>query len=481
MDEEDERRPGESSGALAKELLARVGGLFHLWDKTDRQGTLDTIAEGVEFRGASLWSLIVAILLASIGLNVNSSALIIGAMLISPLMGPIMGAGLALGLYDTALLRRSIFNLAVMTGISLFVSFVYFSLSPLGGATPELLARTMPTFFDVLVALLGGTAMIIAVSRKSRSANTIAGVAVATALMPPLCTAGYGLARGQMGIFAGASYLYLINSVFIGFTTFFFTKYLKLGEIQTDRAPISRKWAVILSLIAAAFLAPSLYMAYDLIQDTSFRSKVDLFVAKNMQFPDSQIGSVLKKRGRPLSTVQVTVLGDPLSAEMVKHLQAQLPEFGLPNTELKVIQSSAAQAQAEQGSAAFQPGTSLPSQAQEPQAAPPSRAAQESLAARGSDAEDRTIEELRAQVAALTDRDLLLSQVSKEVGVLFPEVSSLSWGDLLVKESEAVDPEKVYTVLVKWRQGQGSAAEKAKLGVFIRLRLKTENVSIVDL
>lgn len=468
MIESDAKRE-QSSGALMRELAARIGGLFHLWDKTDKQGTIETIVEGIEFRGASMWSLIVAILLASIGLNVNSTALIIGAMLISPLMGPIMGAGLALGLYDTKLLRRALYNLAVMTGISLLVSFAYFSLSPLGGTTPELLARTAPTFFDVLVALLGGTAMIIAVSRKSRSANTIAGVAVATALMPPLCTAGYGLASRQMGIFAGAAYLYLINSIFIGFTTFFFTKYLKLGEARVDSPPISRKWAVILSLIAAAFLAPSLYMAYDLIQDTSYKSRVDQFVAKNMQFPDSQIGTVLKKRGKPLSSIQVTVVGAPISDEMVKHLQAQLPEFGLPDTELKVIQSSGSPA-------ANQAAGPEQSQTQNLEPSPAS------IAAQGVESEkDRTIRELRERIAAMDDRDALLAQVSNEVHALFPEVASLSWGDLLVKESEAVDPQKVYTILVKWDKGQGGQAERAKLGVFIRLRLKNDNISVVYL
>jgi uncharacterized hydrophobic protein (TIGR00271 family) len=434
---------------LARELLSRLGGLFHLWDKTDRAGTIDTIVESIDFRGASLWSLIVAIILASIGLNTNSAALIIGAMLVSPLMGPIMGAGLALGIYDTALLKRSLANLGIMTGISLLVSFAYFSLSPLRGTTPELLARTVPTFFDVLVALFGGTAMIIAVSRKSRSTNTIAGVAVATALMPPLCTAGFGLANRDMGIFAGAAYLYLINSVFIGLTALFFTKYLKLGEARAGKPAIGRKWAAILTVIAIAFLAPSLYMAYDLIQETGFRSKVDQFIGKNMQFSDSQIGSVLKKRSRTRSTIQVTVAGSPLSDEMVKHLQAQLPEFGLPNTELKVIQYRSESS--------------------------PATPSQEGA----KDEKDNIIEELRKQISALTEKDQILREVAKEVDVLFPEVESLSWGDLLVKESAAIDPERMYTILVGWRPEGKHAAAQSKLAVFLKMRLRTENLNIV--
>jgi uncharacterized hydrophobic protein (TIGR00271 family) len=454
---EEGKRPRRNPSTLYDEIVSRLGGFFHLWDKTDRAGTIETITESIEFRGASLWSLIVAVVLASIGLNTNSAALIIGAMLISPLMGPIMGAGLSLGVYDIALLRRSLLNLAVMTGISLFASFAYFSLSPLRGTTPELLARAMPTFFDVLVALFGGTAMIIAVSRTSRSTNTIAGVAVATALMPPLCTAGYGLANRDMGIFAGASYLYLINSVFIGLTTFFFTKYLKLGEVRADKPAMNRRWVAALTMIAIVFLAPSLYMAYDLIQETGFRSKVDQFVAKNMQFPDSQIGTVLKKRSKPLSIIQVTVVGAPLSDEMVKHLQAQLPENGLPDTELRVIQNQSGIAQAAGVSTS-------PSVAQAPVE---------------SAGKDKIIEDLNRRIAALTDKNTLLDQASKEVGVLFPEVESFSWGDLLVKDAAKIDPQKVYTILVKWKAGGKREADKARLSVFLKLRLQTENLSVV--
>jgi uncharacterized hydrophobic protein (TIGR00271 family) len=452
----EETRLGETK-TLFREMLSRLGGFFHLWDKTDRAGAIVSITENIEFRGASLWSLIVAIALASIGLNTNSTALIIGAMLISPLMGPIMGAGLALGVYDISLLKRSLLNLAVMTGISLFISFGYFSLSPLRGTTPELLARTMPTFFDVLVALFGGTAMIIAVSRTSRSTNTIAGVAVATALMPPLCTAGYGLANKDMGIFAGASYLYLINSVFIGLTTFLFTKYLKLGTVESGRPALSRRWAVALTVAAFIFLAPSLFMAYDLIQETSFRSKVDQFVAKNMQFPDSQIGTVLKKRAKPLSSVQVTVIGSPLSEEMVKHLQSQLPEFGLPNTDLRVIQTLSGPAQTQLTSIALEGARST----------------------KTSDEKDETIDDLRRQLSALTDRTSILEQVSKEVSVLFPDVASFSWGDLLMKDSARIEPDKVYTILVGWKNGRKHESAKAMLSVFLKLRLGTENLSVV--
>ena len=181
--------------------------------KEDEMETIDYISKNVEFKGANLWILIFAILVASVGLNVNSTAVIIGAMLISPLMGPIMGVGLAAGINDFELLKKSLKNLGIAIAISIITSTIYFSFTPLNDAQSELLARTEPSIWDVLIALFGGLAGIVAGSRKEKS-NAIPGVAIATALMPPLCTAGYGLATGNVYYFFGAFYLFFINSVF---------------------------------------------------------------------------------------------------------------------------------------------------------------------------------------------------------------------------------------------------------------------------
>ena len=184
-------------------------------DSALQDEVVDNICRGVDFRGTNLWVLIFATFVASLGLNVNSTAVIIGAMLISPLMGPIMGMGLSVGINDFDLLKRSVRNFGFMVLVSILTSTLYFVVSPLSGAQSELLARTVPTTYDVLIAFFGGLAGIVAQSRRDRTSTVIPGVAIATALMPPLCTAGYGLATLQLNYFLGAFYLFFINTVFI--------------------------------------------------------------------------------------------------------------------------------------------------------------------------------------------------------------------------------------------------------------------------
>jgi len=188
-------------------------------DKEDESTIIESIRKNVDFRGANLWALIFAIFIASIGLNVNSTAVIIGAMLISPLMGPIMGIGLGIGINDFQLVKKGLKNLLIATVISIITSTLYFWITPLHEAQSELLARTSPSLWDVFVAFIGGLAGIVAGTRKEKS-NVIPGVAIATALMPPLCTAGFGLAIGNLYYFFGAIYLYFINSLFICISTF---------------------------------------------------------------------------------------------------------------------------------------------------------------------------------------------------------------------------------------------------------------------
>ena len=191
---------------------------FILPDKNSKIDVITQITNGINFQGANLWILICAIFIASLGLNVNSTAVIIGAMLISPLMGPIIGMGLAIGIADLDLFKQSIKNYLLSTFISVVTATIYFTLSPITDAQSELLARTSPTLYDVLIALFGGAAGFLAISTKGRN-NVLPGVAIATALMPPLCTAGYGLAVQNTTYFFGAFYLYFINTVFITFTT----------------------------------------------------------------------------------------------------------------------------------------------------------------------------------------------------------------------------------------------------------------------
>lgn len=237
------------------------------------------IEKGIQFRGTNLWILMFAIVVASVGLNMNSTAVIIGAMLISPLMGPINGMGYSLATYDFYLFRRSLKNFIYAVGVSLLTSALYFFLSPINEAHSELLARTSPTIYDVLIALFGGLAGIVAISSKLKG-NVIPGVAIATALMPPICTAGYGLATLQFNFFFGALYLFTINTVFIAFAALIVCQYLKfpIGSIvDPDRKKRVNRALTAVILIT---LVPSVYFGYQLVQNENFSQHAEYFISQ---------------------------------------------------------------------------------------------------------------------------------------------------------------------------------------------------------
>ncbi len=247
---------------------------------------IDSISRNVEFKGSNLWSLIFAIFIASIGLNVNSTAVIIGAMLISPLMGPIMGVGLGMGINDIELIRRALKNLLIAVIISVSVSAFYFMVTPLHEAQSELLARTTPSIWDVLIAIFGGLAGIMSGTRKEKG-NAIPGVAIATALMPPLCTAGFGIATGNWYYFLGAFYLFFINSVFICISSYLIVRYMKLPKKAfEDKKREQRVMRYILSVIIITAL-PSIYLTYKIVDKSIFESNANSFVKNEFHFKNT--------------------------------------------------------------------------------------------------------------------------------------------------------------------------------------------------
>ena len=246
-------------------------------DKADEGLIIESINRNVAFKGTNLWTLVFAILIASIGLNVNSTAVVIGAMLISPLMGPIMGIGLGIGIYDFNLMKRGIKNLLIAAVFSIITSFIYFSLSPLHEAKTELLARTTPSIWDVLIAFFGGMAGIIAGTRKEKS-NILPGVAIATALMPPLCTAGFALATGKMYFFLGAVYLFFINSLFICLATFIIVRYLKFKTTKYASVSQQKKVVRYIWIIVTLTILPSIYLAFRIVQKTIFEENARQFI-----------------------------------------------------------------------------------------------------------------------------------------------------------------------------------------------------------
>ena len=306
-------------------------------DKTDETAIVEQISDGVTFRGANLWVLIFAIFIACLGLNLNSTAVIIGAMLISPLMGPIIGMGLAVGRVDLELLKRSLTNYGVATVISVLTAALYFQLTPLTEAQSELLARTSPTLYDVLIALFGGAAGILALSTGGKG-NVIPGVAIATALMPPLCTAGYGLAMGEWSFFFGACYLFFINTVFIALATYLGVRLLKFKPKQfVDKARL----AVVnryITVIVVVTMLPAVYMTTQIIRQSVLENHVKQFVKHELNQSGTRILS--EQADRETKTLNVVALGAALPNDMIEAARQRLADYQLADYQLNVIQGA---------------------------------------------------------------------------------------------------------------------------------------------
>lgn len=323
---------------LYKRILVYLRRLLDLHeDKEVEQNTIESITRNISFRGTKLWVLAFAIFIASIGLNVNSTAVIIGAMLISPLMGPIVGAGLALGINDFILLKRSLLNLLIATVISFLVSSFYFWISPLRDAQSELLARTHPNIYDVLIAFFGGLAGIIGSSRKEKGI-ILPGVAIATALMPPLCTAGYGFATQQFQYFFGAFYLYLINCTFISLATFIMVKYLGYTTVRILDKTKARRMRWYIAVVIACMLVPSAYFAYQAIETNKYYDNAEKFLSE-----------IFLKKGHTIIYKNITYPKEPALIEIafltkrfnqneIDSLQQLIPNYNLGNTKLLVKQ-----------------------------------------------------------------------------------------------------------------------------------------------
>lgn len=311
-------------------------------EKEDLQTVITNIDNGVVFRGTNLWVLIFAIFVASLGLNVNSTAVIIGAMLISPLMGPIMGIGLGMGISDLVLLKKAIYNYLVATGVALATSTIFFLLSPLSDAHSEILARTSPNIYDVLIALFGGLAGIVATSSKQKG-NVIPGVAIATALMPPLCTAGYGLATWQFNFFIGAFYLFIINTVFIALATFVIVRLLHFPHkhLQNKKAESLAQrivWGIVL-----VTLLPSIYFGYDMVQRDRFTKNANRFINNEAHFTNDYL--LNKKIDAKEKHITLVFGGKEIMPEEIEQLKRQLNNYGLENASLDIKQGFAYLAQ----------------------------------------------------------------------------------------------------------------------------------------
>jgi uncharacterized hydrophobic protein (TIGR00271 family) len=378
-------------------------------EKEDYQIVTERIKNGIVFKNTNLWILIFAIFVASLGLNVNSTAVIIGAMLISPLMGPIMGLGLGMGIYDVSLLKKALYNYLFATGIALLSSTIYFVLSPLSEAHSELLARTSPTIYDVLIALFGGLAGILATASKQKG-NVLPGVAIATALMPPLCTAGFGLATLNWTFFFGALYLFIINTVFIALATLITVRLLKFPVKQLLDKKDELKAKRLVFAIVSITLVPSIYFGYDMVKQNEFKNTAVHFIDNEGTFKNDYL---LKKIIDTKQKSIVLVFGGRLITENeISTLQSKLKNYNLESATLEIKQGFSSLAENKDNEQIVQLTNSL-------------------------EQKDKELERINLQLDSIKNVDAFNAQLLKEIQVLYPNVSSVAFAPIKFLESKS--------------------------------------------
>ena len=420
----------------------------------DTDAAEKSIRGNIEFRGPNAWILAVAIIIASVGLNVNSIPVIIGAMLISPLMGPIFGLGLGLGINDINLMKQAGKNLLIMVSISVVVSLLYFMITPLSLSNPtELLARTRPTIFDVMIALFGGFAGIFEQCRKEKG-TVFAGVAIATALMPPLCTAGYGLATGNLSSFLGALYLFCINCLFITMATYFMVKYFRFKKIEYADHGFGLKTQRITTFLIFVFLIPSVWSAVVLVKQNNFETKAIEFVEDHRSIGNSIIydyqiehndGSVLK----------VFLTGETLSEVDRRNLYAYAKEHEI-NEEQIVIKEYITQS-SQKNDEVF-------------------KGIYERLDSK-IDQYESTIEKLTSELQAAKQEELPYVQIANEISASYPEIKHvyIGQGNHITIDSLGISPCLIMKVQSDTLMSESSLEQFKK---WIKVRLQTDNIMI---
>lgn len=327
---------------LVTSLKVFLTNLLDFRQDTDREATINAIKADIPFKGATAWILIFAVFVASIGLNANSTAVVIGAMLISPLMGPILGVGLSVAINDIDTLRKSLVNLAVMVILSLMTAFLFFYIIPLSEVTSELFARTKPDIRDVLIAFFGGSALMVARTKKGTIASVIFGVAIATALMPPLCTAGYGLSQGDLKYFGGAMYLFTINTIFIALSSFIVIKLLRFPMFKYVNSTKRKRIARFASLLAIVVMIPAIWTFINVLRETNFNRDAQAFINKELKaLPHSDYlmkNTLVRYSQKGQDTIAINTFGlDEIPNTTITLLKARLKDYRTLNNTLLLV------------------------------------------------------------------------------------------------------------------------------------------------
>jgi uncharacterized hydrophobic protein (TIGR00271 family) len=441
-------------------FLKKTRRFFHLAASlargTDAPGTIREISENVTLRGANIWMLVCSAILASIGLDVNSTAVIIGAMLISPLMSPILGVGLSIATSDRKLLKNSLKNLGLATFISLLTSSLYFLISPLGELTAELAARTTPTILDVGVAFFGGIAGIVSGSRKVKT-NAIPGVAIATALMPPICTAGFGLAKANSTVFLGAFYLFFINAVFIALATYLISVWLRFPKRERVDGEQETKVQWLLIGFTIITIIPSAFIFFNVLEKLRFDRGVKNFINQEMRRDEHQPVQWEIVNSTNPRTLKIYTVGKAVSFNENAALRASLAKYGIGGLQLKIVQLNVSPDEFERLSSDIE--TNLADKVKLLQSVEDERRAE--------------IENLQREIAALRENAAPDKKFLSDVLSLFPEIKNIEW-QTATTENGATASNQVRTVLVAY---QASIADAAKAAINARiLRLAQTNL-----
>lgn len=420
-----------------------------------------SIREGVSFKGTTLLILVFAIFIASLGLNTNSPAVIIGAMLISPLMGPIIGLGLGVGIEDFDLLKRSLRNLLIAAAFSILASALYFLISPVSEGHSELLARTSPTIYDVFIGFFGGAAGIFAIASKNKG-NVIPGVAIATALMPPLCTVGYGLATWQLNYFFGALYLFLINSIYIGLATFIGVKVMKFSRLQSAVPERAKRMRRLVYTLAILTLLPSIYLTYNMLTRERFEMNANRFVAEECKFPNTQVLSHSAFKDQGEKEINITLIGKVLPQDSLElALANRLQYYGLSGVKLNIIQGDAGERpdmESMVGHSVNQIYT---------------------LAQNALVQKQEAIDSLRQIIDNRRERDSISAQLAPELKVIYPQISEIAITRAVFGQISTGSLDTANIALIRYIRPI-STTSKAELQRYLEARLKVPSIRLVN-
>lgn len=436
-------------------------------DKASNQDIIDDIRKDSVFKGPNLWILIFAIIICSVGLDINSTAVVIGGMLISPLMGPLMGIGMGLSRIDLDLIKTSGYNILIAMALSIATSALYFFISPLDKVQSELLSRTSPAIWDVIIAISGGIAGIIAYTRKEKN-NVIPGVAIATALMPPLSTAGFGLASGNFQYFWGALYLFLINSIFIAIGTYIIIRILKIRRKQYVDPKREKKVKRIIIFLVLIFIAPSVYTAYLMVQENIFEKNANHFIKQELNQPGTIIISKKLKYHKNKPEIELTLYGNPLDSIDIMQIKSDLIKYNLKNTSLVINQGPDISKKMDI--------SSIESIKENMKSDILKTIYNENKA--NLEIKNQKIKELNNRIKSLSQDTIPLKQIGKEASINYPEIESIgiSFVPKYNIETQTIDtiPNAILKLKTKMRSNQ-----LRKFNKWLQTRLNVEDINIV--